>query len=148
MTQENETAGEDIGGILMPVQYNQLVKRHAPLHGEVRLLYAVLEDAIRCYVSTRKARTRQERVRFLEVQNWFGPRPAAAPRAVGLFAFEPLCEALGIEPEAVRRCLDSMELERIPTRRHRRTSPSSIASPRARMRSHRERDFMPARRAV
>jgi hypothetical protein len=130
----NETSGsvDDFGGVLMPVQYYQLVRRHTPLHGEFRLLYAVLEDAIRCYVSTRHAHSRLQRVRFLEVRNWFGPRPPSAPRPIGLFAFEPLCEALGIEPEAVRRCLDSLDVESIPTRRHRRTSPSSMASPSAR----------------
>ena len=132
MSNDNSGLGDDFGGVLMPVQYYQLVKRHSPLHGEFRLLYAVLEDAIRCYVSTRSARSRIQRVRFLEVSNWFGPRPPSAPRPIGLFAFEPLCEALGIEPDAVRKCLNSLDVENIPTRRHRRTSPYSMAAPGAR----------------
>ncbi len=134
-----ETEGDDFGGALMPEQYYQLIRRHVSLNGETRLLYAVLEDAIRCYVATRKSRSRHQRVRFIEVQNWFGPRPPWAPPATGLFAFEPLCDALGIDPEAVRKCLDSMTLSDVPTRRHRRTSPSSLAAPRRRERRHRER---------
>jgi hypothetical protein len=139
MANDTNGSAEDFGGVLMPVQYYQMVKRHAPMHGEFRLLYAVLEDALRCYVATRNARSRLQRVRFLEVRNWFAPRPDWAPQPNGLFAFEPLCEALGIEPEAIRRCLDSLDLDRIPTRRHRRTSPCSMASPCVRRRSVRAR---------
>src|ERR1700751_210720 len=129
MSIEANGSVDDFGGALMPGQYYQLGKRRSPLHGEFRLLYAVLEDAIRCYVSTRHARSRVQRVRFLEVRNWFGPRPEWAPQPIRLFPFEPLCEAVGIEPEAVRRCLDSLDMESVPTRRHRRTSPYSMASP-------------------
>ncbi len=134
-----ETETDDFGGALMPDQYYQLIRRHVSLNGETRLLYAVLEDAIRCYVATRNSRSRHQRVRFIEVQNWFGPRPPWAPPALGLFAFEPLCDALGIEPDAVRKCLDSMTLSDVPTRRHRRTSPSSLAAPRRRDRRRLER---------
>ena len=139
MSNDANGSGEDFGGVLMPVQYYQMIKRHAPMYGEFRLLYAVLEDALRCYVATRNARSRLQRVRFLEVRNWFALRPEWAPQPNGLFAFEPLCEALGIEPVAIRRCLDSLVLERIPTRRHRRTSPYSMASPAVRRQAVRAR---------
>lgn len=137
MANQIVSEGEDFGGTLLPAQYYQLIRRHAPLGGEMRLLYAVLEDAMRCYLATRNSRSRHQRIRFIEVQNWFGPRPPWAPPAIGLFAFEPLCDALGINPEAVRKCLETMTLSDVPTRRHRRTAPSTIAAHRSRSRGAR-----------
>lgn len=129
---QNETDSGDFGGTLLPVQYYQLIRRHAPLGGEMRLLYAVLEDAMRCYLTTYNARSRYQRIRFIEARNWFEPRPSWAPAATGLFAFEPLCEALEIDPQAVRKFLATMTVADVPTRRHRRTTPSAIALPRRR----------------
>lgn len=119
------TDTEEFGGCLMPVQYYQLVKRHSPTDGVHRLLYAVLEDAIRCYVATMNARSRQQRARFVEVQQWFRAKPSANSGPTGLFAFETLCEVLGIEPNIVRKRLKTLRLSQLPTRRHRRASPTS-----------------------
>lgn len=125
---QSETDSEDFGGTLLPVQYYQLIRRHTPLGGEMRLLYAVLEDAMRCYLTTGNSRSRSQRIRFIEAQNWFEPQSPWAPPATGLFAFEPLCEALEIDPRAVRKFLATMTAADVPTRRHRRTTPAAIAS--------------------
>jgi len=68
-------------GLLLPGQYVDLVRRNEVIEGELKLLLAVLEDAIRC---------------------WFGAGgDAAAARRADIFSFDNLCAALGIEP----RCL-------------------------------------------
>src|SRR6266403_3462706 len=82
-------------GILMPAQYADLVRRHHTLEGEMKLLMAVLEDAIRCYLRNVDAQDGERRREFIEVRSWF-ESTVAGP--AGIFSFENLCEALGIEP--------------------------------------------------
>jgi hypothetical protein len=42
-----EMTQDDESDILLPEQYNDLRRRHHELRGELRLMFAVLEDAIR-----------------------------------------------------------------------------------------------------
>jgi hypothetical protein len=88
---------------LLPAQYNALVRKSAQRAGESRLLLAVLKDALRIYLKTMDRRTAQARREFHEICQWF-----YAKDQEGLFAYEHLCEALGIEPGALRRWLMSL----------------------------------------
>ena len=123
---------EDVFGCgLLPTQYNSLVRntRYEISEGERCLFQAVLEDAIHIYLSHRNARTRSGRLRFLETRQWFEQR--GDYRARGLFAFESLCEVLGLEPELLRVRLGVRQ----PT--HKSTVPVAIGmrttrNPRAR----------------
>jgi len=99
-------SNEDLFGCgLLPAQYNSLVRstRYEVSEGERCLLQAVLEDAIHTYLSHRNARTRLRRLRFLETRQWFEERGDYFAR--GLFAYETLCEVLGIEPDLLRERL-------------------------------------------
>ncbi len=58
-------------GLLMPAQYADLVRRNHALEGELKLLMAVLEDAIRCYLRSVDANEGERRREFIEVRNWF-----------------------------------------------------------------------------
>src|SRR5216684_3039045 len=78
-------------GILMPAQYADLVRRSHTLEGELKLLMAVLEDAIRCYLRNVDAKDGERRREFIEVRSWF--ESGFGGRA-GIFGFENLCEAL------------------------------------------------------
>jgi hypothetical protein len=71
------------------------------------LLYAVLEESIRCFLGT------DARLRF-EAEQWIesGDRRWA-------FSFVTVCEALGLEPSAVRVALRRMQ--------ERNTSPKTIS---------------------
>jgi hypothetical protein len=71
--------------------------------GESRLLLAVLKDGLRSYIKNMDGRTAQARRDFEEISDWF-----YAEDQEGIFAYEPLCEALGIHPEPLRRWLRSL----------------------------------------
>src|SRR5260221_13242227 len=56
---------------LVPVQFFDLTRRRSMLDGETRLVFAVLEDAVRCYVKTVNSARRCDREQYDEVQRWF-----------------------------------------------------------------------------
>ena len=70
---------------LLPVQYNDLMRRRSALEGEHKLMFAVLEDAVESYLKHMNAKSRQRRLLFCEVQNWmnakgrFGPSYCRVP---------------------------------------------------------------------
>ena len=87
---------------LLPVQYNELVRQPSALAGEHKLRFAVLEDAVDCYLKHMNAKRRWQRMLFYEVQNWMN-----AKNRVGLFSYQTLCESLGIDAKALRTALES-----------------------------------------
>ena len=104
-------------GLLMPGQYDDLVRRNHVLEGEFKLLLAVLEDAIRCYLRNVNSPDGERRRDFLEVKSWFEGRNPAAGRA-GIFGFENLCAALGIEPRGLLSRLRILTITDLPSRRY------------------------------
>src|SRR5215469_15685524 len=110
--EELELSAENVGAPILPVQYWTSVKGVKQQEGERCLLLAVLEDAIRCYVANINARTRQQRLTFAEVYNWFYPRHKAERLAP--ISFESVCDLLGIEAEALRRRLNSIHIADLP----------------------------------
>jgi len=93
----------EIADILLPVQYNELTRRRSGLAGEQKLLFAVLEDAVECYLKHMKAKSRSRRLLFCEVDIWM-----SAKDGVGLFSYQTLCESLGIDAKALRTALVAM----------------------------------------
>ena len=87
--------------ILLPEQYNELRRRRHELTGELKLMFAVLEDAIHCYLHYMNAKTRQRRILFYEVREWMNSK-----QRQGLFAYDTLCEALGIDGARLRKMLE------------------------------------------
>jgi hypothetical protein len=88
---------------LLPVQYSDLLRRSTVNEGESRLLLAVLKDALRSYIKNMDGQTTQARREFDEDCEWF-----YGENQRGIFAFEDLCDALGIHPEPLRRWLRSL----------------------------------------
>jgi hypothetical protein len=104
-------------GRLMPVQYDDLIRRRGVIDGEKRLMLAVLEDAIRSYLRNVNAKDGERRREFLEVKNWF--HSAGRNRRIpNVFAFQNLCEALGIEPVCLLERLRAMTIDDLPARRY------------------------------
>ena len=85
--------------ILLPAQYNELRRRSHELQGELKLMFAVLEDAIHCYLHHMNAKTRQRKILFYEVRDWMNSK-----HRTGLFAYETLCEALASTPAGCAEC--------------------------------------------
>ncbi len=100
---------------LVPVQFFDLTRRRSMLDGETRLLFAVLEDAVRCYVKTLNSSRRCDREQFEEVQHWFNSE--AGTRSP--FSFEYVCDVLTIEPETLRRRLSLLSVKDLPTKQMR-----------------------------
>jgi hypothetical protein len=100
---------------LVPVQFFDLTRRRSMLDGETRLVFAVLEDAVRCYVKTVNSSRRCDRDQFDEVQRWF----KAEPGIRSPFSFEYVCDVLGIEPLSLRERLGLLSVDDLPTKQMR-----------------------------
>jgi hypothetical protein len=88
---------------MLPVQYNTLVRKRSAPDGERRLLAAVLKDAMRAFIMNMDGCRPRERRDFMEAYQWFH-----AKNQSGIFAYEAICEALGLEPEPLRRWLGAL----------------------------------------
>jgi hypothetical protein len=67
---------------------------------ERRLMLAVLEDAIDCYLANVGAQRGIRRARFVDAARWFQSNDTEWP-----FSFVCICDALGIDPAVIRRML-------------------------------------------
>ena len=116
-------------GLLLPGQYIDLVRRNRVLEGEVKLLLAVLEDAIRCYLRNVDAKDGERRRDFAEVRNWFGVGgDAASARRADIFSFDNLCDALGLEPRQLLARLRVLTITDLPSRRHQMRRHRALSS--------------------
>ncbi len=97
---------------LVPVQFYDLTRRKGSLDGETRLVFAVLEDAIRCYVKNVQSTRRSDREQFEEVSAWFEAREGSRHP----FSFEAVCDVLSIEPSTLRRQLKLIGPRDLPTK--------------------------------
>jgi hypothetical protein len=90
-----------------------------------RLMLAVLEDAVRCYQTYANSRSRAQRRLFVEAEGWLMDR-----KADGAFAFETICENLGIDPNCLREGLRQWRLKELdgmnPRRLTRRSPVTSV----------------------
>ncbi|HXG53310.1 MAG TPA: hypothetical protein VNN77_18075 [candidate division Zixibacteria bacterium] len=86
--------------VLALYDYLCIYKSGTPRSPEVRLMAAVLQDAIDCYMKTLHAKTRHDRQLFLEAERWF-----ADPEDDWLFSFASICGILELDPDYIRRCL-------------------------------------------
>jgi len=118
---------------LVPVQFFDLTRRRSMLDGETRLVFAVLEDAVRCYVKTVNSPRRCAREQFDEVYRWFH----ADAGIHSPFSFEYVCDVLEIEPMAFRTRLGFLSANDLPTKQMRSVGRRQVV--RAGRRSSRKR---------
>jgi hypothetical protein len=85
---------------LLPEQYLDTFRRKLHLEPEKKLMLAVLEDAIACYQKYVFARDGKGRSLFREAEEWVQDRSGE-----GIFAFNSICESLGLNPDYLRRGL-------------------------------------------
>ena len=85
---------------LLPVQFTELLQRPSERTPEQRLVAAVLDEAIRTFCACAGRRGMRHQRLFREAAEWFASRDESWP-----FAFENVCDALGLEPEWMRRTL-------------------------------------------
>jgi hypothetical protein len=123
---------EDSSFPMTPDQYYDQRMRGRHLNGETRLLFAVLEDAIRCYMlAARTGRPAHQRARD-EVKEWVN-----TPGEHDLFSFDAICRVFEIEPEKLRRQLNALSVANVRLRRFRTVGRRVVIM--ASDRSHRAR---------
>lgn len=105
----------DFNDSILPSQYNDLIRRRsAGLEGEYRLLWAVLEEAIRSYLANMDCSTPNQSRAFGEVNSWLRPAKDKLP---GLFSFQTICDLLDINSGLLLRGLESIRVSDLPRRR-------------------------------
>src|SRR2546425_8015641 len=82
---------------LLPAQFTELLHRSSERTPELKLMGAVIEDAIRCFCQCAGSPGVRSQRLFRETAEWFESRDVSWP-----FAFDNLCEALALEPDWIR----------------------------------------------
>jgi hypothetical protein len=104
MTMES-TLDERFGGTLapdamLPSQFFAALHGRGDLSAERRLVVAVLEDALHCYLKYADVENPKQRQLFLEAEEWImGDHPS------WFFSFPNVCDTLGLDPDYVREGL-------------------------------------------
>ncbi len=124
---------------LLPAQFYPAMNGWRGVEGEIRLILAILVDAVQCFQRTADhAEGRQQRA---EAAAWIFAEDHSWP-----FSFESICSVLGINSEVLRRSLRQWK-GRADDGRHARPTfsrthlmryrPHSVTAPRSRPRAHR-----------
>jgi hypothetical protein len=82
---------------ILPIQYGESRLRKLPSEGERKLLFAVLEDAIRSYLRHRDRAEARRNEEFVEAAEWL-----SCDEECGPFSYVSVCEALGIDADGLR----------------------------------------------
>lgn len=80
--------------------YDQTLQNKIELQPELRLMSAILEDAVTCFQKHVSARDQKGIKRFRESEDWF-----LDDRNDEIFSFVSICEQLGINPKYLRQGL-------------------------------------------
>lgn len=83
--------------VLTSFEYSTTFQRRDHLLPELKLMLAVLTDAIECFQKYISARSRRSRTLFNDAEAWILSRESGGP-----FSFEQICEALHISPNYLR----------------------------------------------
>ncbi len=87
---------------LLPAQFYAAFRGGSGVRGEKRLMLAVLEDALDCFQKYAAARDGHGQALFDEAHAWIVSNDRG-----WFFSYENICETLEINPEYLRRGLDS-----------------------------------------
>ena len=83
--------------LILPEQFDGLRHNGSARPPELRLMLAVLEDAVHTYQSGCDSRTVAGRRLFREAEEWFRSDETASP-----FSFVTICQVWGVDPDYVR----------------------------------------------
>jgi len=85
---------------LLTEQYLETHRRKTHLEPEIRLMLAVLEDAVSCFQKYVTAQRPKEKVLFRDAEEWFLEKDSDS-----IYSFENICESLGLDPDYLRKGL-------------------------------------------
>ena len=101
-TQEDGVARLFEPDLITPDQHRDRVEMERTDQPEVRLMLAVMEDAVATYQRYATDPGRRNRRLFEEAESWINSTDTSWP-----YSFENICAALRFEPETLRRGLES-----------------------------------------
>ena len=87
---------------MLPAQFYASFRGGSGVRGEKSLMLAVLEDALDCFQKYAAARDGHGQALFEEANTWIASNDRG-----WFFSYENICETLEINPEYLRRGLDS-----------------------------------------
>ncbi len=85
---------------MLPTQFFQSLRSKGRHDGERRLMIAVLEDAVNCFMKQLHATDPKARQLFLDAEAWI-----AESDRTWFFSFENVCDTLDLDPDYVREGL-------------------------------------------
>jgi hypothetical protein len=85
---------------MLPQQFFQSLRMKGHADGERRLMIAVLEDAVNCFMKQLHATDPKARQLFLDAEEWI-----TAEDRTWFFSFENVCDTLELNPEYLREGL-------------------------------------------
>ena len=102
--------------VLASHEYVENHRRKTHLEPEKNLMFAILEDAIRCYRAYAFARSWSLRRHYLDAEKWMWKNDWEWS-----FSFRNICDVLGLDPFCLRRGLLRWKEEQAATEANRRS---------------------------
>ena len=93
---------------VLPAQFFQERQGSGAFKPFMRLMHAILIDAVRCYQVNFDARSPSNKQQFSEARGWLFHNEGSGP-----FSLRKVCDALEIDPDHVRRGLISWKVKRL-----------------------------------
>jgi hypothetical protein len=119
-----------IPDVVLPEQFHDALDSASKTRGEIALLHAILEDAVRCFQHRSVVDSQHIQRLAREAEEWLFSDDASWP-----FSFVNVCAALGLDPEYVRWGLQRQRQRAAPQKKKRAEHDSRGATPAARRRS-------------
>jgi len=99
--------------LITPDQHRDRVRAEKTDQPEIRLMLAVMEDAVATYQRYAVEPTRRNQKLFEDAEQWINSTDTSWP-----YSFENVCTALRFEPETLRRGLQTWREERVRGKSH------------------------------
>jgi hypothetical protein len=97
---EDKFAGFLAPDAILPMQFFQSLRSKGQFDGERRLMIAILEDAVNCFMKQLHAVDPKARQLYLDAEEWI-----MAEDPSWFFSFENVCNTLDLNPEYLREGL-------------------------------------------
>jgi RNA polymerase primary sigma factor len=124
ITEKNRREEERLEGEIKEVRdYGETLQNRFELQPELRLMSAVLEDAVSSFQKHVSARDRKGIKRFREAEDWF-----LDDRNDEIFSFVSICEQLGINPKYLRQGLLRWKQKKLAAEPPAAQDPQTITS--------------------
>jgi hypothetical protein len=91
--------------VILPAQYYWALRHRTLLDGERKLMFAVLQNGLQCFLRNMGAKSRVRRSLFFEAWAWMKAKDGNGP-----FSFDLLCEEFGMQSSQVCKTLERIAL--------------------------------------